>query len=123
MYDQSGAGRMLADYTFCSLSLWHSYKQSCLTVWKLFATTFIAPLFHAIFPNKLFRVKNKLSAVVHMLTAIRIAYPGFRPQLDAALAIEDLPQKDVTHLKNLQCLCEFLIPQVNNCCMLHTKLF
>jgi len=113
MYDTSGAGKAYRRLTFSGLAWWHSYKAACFKLWSVFGKEVFAPLFHCLFPNGMFFPKPKyLSNVVQIFTYIRIAYPAFKPQLDAALKMKQLPVQSKCHLLNIRTICEFCIPVV-----------
>ncbi len=113
MYDTSGKGKAYKMLTFNSLAWWHSYKAAFLKMYQVFAKDFIAPLFHTLHPAGIFFPKPKyLANVIQIFTYIRMSYPTFKPQLDAAFTDKKLKPHNLCHLQNLRTLCEFLIPAV-----------
>ena len=119
MYDQSNATVQLRKYCGVSLAWWHSYKWATKMIMTVFATDFIAPLFHHLFPYNEFNVE-KMSLPSHtcILTYIRLSYPSFRQQLIDAKNRGGLNIRCQTLLENLFNLCEFFIPVViYNFCM------
>ena len=118
MYDQSDGAKHLRTYCGLSLAWWHSYKWATKMILKVFATDFIAPLFHQLFPSNEFNVdKMGLPSHTCMLTYIRLAYPSFRTQLVEARSRGNLDIRNQTLLDNLYSLCEFFIPVVIYICL------
>ena len=115
MYDYSGAGAKLRKYTFCSLAWWHSYKWATKELIRVFTSDFIAPLFHHLWPQREFNAK-KIShpANTTYLTYIRLAYPRFRNDLEAAVAQPGQNARQKALLTNLTDLCQFFIPVVRH---------
>jgi hypothetical protein len=113
MYDRSGGGVRLRTYAGCSLAWWHSYKWATKRILIVYASDFIAPLFHYLFPTRQFD-SNKCSHTVAttILSYIRLAYPRFKTPLREQLANPTISVRQRTILQNLQHLCEFFIPVV-----------
>ena len=97
---------------FVSLGTWHTYKHASIMVWKRFGDVLLAGLYHSLYPNSRFKRKDRLSAITQVLVYIRMAYPDFRDQLDAALLMDNLSEQSTVCLQNLKDLCEFYIPTV-----------
>jgi hypothetical protein len=115
MYDRSNGGRMLRTYAGCSLAWWHSYKWATKRIMVVYATDFIAPLFHYLFPDRQFDpMKSSHSASTTILSYIRLAYPRFKDSLQQALGVATISVRQRTILQNLQHLCEFFIPVVRD---------
>lgn len=113
MYDRSGGGARLRTYAGCSLAWWHSYKWATKRILIVYASDFIAPLFHYLFPTRQFD-SNKCShtAATTILSYIRLAYPRFNTPLQEQLSNPTISVRQRTILQNLQHLCEFFIPVV-----------
>ena len=98
--------------TFCFLGTWHVFKMASTCVWRMAGPDFIAPLFHDFFPTSPFPWAPRLVLSTRIFSLIRLAYPSFRQQLNAALEKEALTNIQKSHLLNLRSLCEWLIPKV-----------
>ena len=113
MYDSSGGGERLRRYAGCSLAWWHSYKWATKRIMIVYASDFIAPLFHYLFPTRQFDTsKFSHTAATTILSYIRLAYPRFKNSLQEQLANPVISVRQRTILQNLQHLCEFFIPVV-----------
>jgi hypothetical protein len=112
MYDKSGCGKPLRHWMASTLGWWHPYKQGVMTVWRLGAQHFWAPLYHAICPGAMLFKKMKLVTLVLFFSYVRLAYPRIKGDLQAALADTSVKPKFRLHLKNLEALMEFFIPSV-----------
>ena len=86
MYDKSGGGSELRKYLSCN-PYWHSYKQATKMIWKGFANTIWARLWHRMYPGSKFNVINPSpqEAAMHMVYMAR-AYPSFKIELEAAIS-------------------------------------
>jgi hypothetical protein len=114
MYDVTGSGVPLRDYTSVSLAWWHSYKWTAMMIMKVFGPDIIGPMFHHLFPGREYSVhKMQHTAKITYISYIRLAYPKFKATLDSARMRIDLPQKQKTLLANISELCEFFIPAVS----------
>ena len=113
MYDMSGGGQRLRQYTSVSLAWWHSFKHGVGTIWRAFANTIWAPLWHRLYPSSRFYVKARgpQEASMHLLFMER-AYPYFREELKEALTNEDVEPAGKAMLENILFLCEYAIPVV-----------
>lgn len=111
--------------TFCFLGTWHVQKMASTCVWRMAAADFIAPLFHEFFPSSPFPWGPRLVLSTRIFSLIRLSYPSFRTELNAALAKEALTNIQRRHLVNLRALCEWFIPKVPSflsgpvCCFFH----
>ena len=115
-YDRSGCGKLYRKYEAVFLGFWHTYKQLCLLFFKCFANTFIAPLFHHLYPSTEFFVKPKLlSSIVAMMSTIRLSYPLFKDYLDEVLEdkVGKLDESSKILLLNLKSMVVFFIPAVS----------
>jgi hypothetical protein len=112
MYDPCGIGRQLKQYVYVNLGTWHTYKHASLVVWRRFGEVFLAGLYHHLYPNSKFKTNERLAAITQVFVYVRMAYPDFRDQLNAALAKINLSPQSRTCLQNLKDLCEFYIPVV-----------
>ena len=83
MYDKSGGGSSLRKYLSCNLADWHSYKQATKMIWKGFANTIWARLWHRMYPGSKFNVINPSpqEAAMHMVYMAR-AYPSCKTELE-----------------------------------------
>jgi hypothetical protein len=95
------------------LGLWHPYKQANLVIWKRFGRSFLARMFHTLFPGKLFFNKPKLRAIVGHFNVLRLAYKQIKKPLKEALAMSGLNKHQAGYLQNMQALFEFYIPVVS----------
>lgn len=102
-----------------SLGLWHNYKQATLEIYKTYALTFIAPLFHVLFPGTTFYLKPKLVHAATILTYMRLSYKYWSADLKKLANMEDLPPASRAHVDNLHILMEFFLPTVSHMCMKH----
>ena len=115
MYDKSGGGSDLRKYLSCNLAYWHSYKQATKMIWKGFANTIWARLWHRMYPGSKFNVINPSpqEASVRMVYMAR-AYPSFKTELEAAIAEGSADEAGKAMLLNIQFMCEFAIPAVRS---------
>ena len=88
MYDTSNVGDSFRKTTIPLLGSWHIYKMATTCVWRLAAPDFLGPLFHLMFPNSKFLNNPRLVLASRILSLMRLAYPSFKPNLEAALARE-----------------------------------
>ena len=113
MYDRSEGGKRLRTYVGCSLAWLHSYKWATKRIMIVYASDFIAPLFHYLWPARQFDpTKFSHTSATTILSYIRLAYPGFKNSLLEHLANPIITVRQRTILQNLQHLCEFFIPVV-----------
>ncbi len=98
------------------LGTWHIYKQANTVVWKHWSERIFAPLFHDLIPDANFNKKARLTTISVFLTYVRLSYPSFRDELNAALkSVTDANQRvAISHLRDLKKLCEFAIPVVGS---------
>ena len=99
------------------LGTWHPYKQANVVLWNHWGPRVFAPLFHELIPDANFNAKASLTTIVTFLTYVRLAYPGFKSNLDETLKEVLEAQQDaiaVSHLRDLRKLCEFFIPTVSH---------
>ena len=97
------------------LGTWHPYKQANTVVWTHWAERVFGPLFNELIPNANFNKKAGLSTVASFLTFVRLAYPSFRSELQAAIERVRASDQDViamSHLRDIKKLVEFFIPAV-----------
>ncbi len=113
MYDKSGGGSSLRKYLSCNLAYCHSDKQATKMIWKGFANTIWARLWHRMYPGSKFNVINPSpqEAAMHMVYMAR-AYPSFKIELGAAIDEGSADEAGKAMLHNIQFLCEFAIPAV-----------
>ena len=116
MYDVSGEGRPFAKSFSLTLGLWHNYKQASLKVYETFLSLFFIRMYFHLVPQHDFYRKTALINVVHALSLVRLAYPEFKAELDAALKMPDVVGEPFMNvLQNLRDLCTFFIPVVPSC--------
>ena len=117
-YDASDGGKMLRQNASIWLAPWHNYKHAVELVWKQYANMLFAPLFHNLYPQNKFIIKypSPQEPTMFMLFVAK-AYPMFKPQLVGS--IDRLKaghlvanHKRLAALRDIQILCEFLIPAV-----------
>ena len=91
--------------------------MACLLVYRKYADSVFAPLFHAIWPQQKFRKKPKyLSAVIVQLQYLRMSYPQWRGRLKRYIRTStDMGDPCIGHAENLRQLMEFYIPAVRAC--------
>ena len=99
---------------YLNLAYWHTYKQAVKMIWKYFANTIWAPLWHRMYPGSKFNVCNPSpqEASMHIVYMAR-AYPRFKDELENAIASDGLKDASKSMLLNIQFLCEFAIPAVH----------
>ena len=121
LYDKSGCGENIRKYVAVTLSPWHNYKQACLLIFRKFGRTFIARVFHSLFPKQAFKPKPKrLSSVLTILQWLRISYPKWRHELEDLIASSDNMEDAMpVHAVNLQLMMTFFIPVV--CIIIHVS--
>ena len=89
-------------------------------IWKGFANTIWARLWHRMYPGSKFNVINPSlqEAAMHMVYMAR-AYPSFKIELEAAIAEGTADEAGKAMLLNIQFLCEFAIPAVSHMLRMH----
>jgi hypothetical protein len=114
MYNKQGGGKEFAKYNSANLAWWHNYKHASLLIWKRFATTIIAPLWHELYPNSIFPIQPaRLTGVTTHLMYLFLAYPNFKQQLEALDDEDvDLTPRYQAMKEDLVFLFEFAIPVV-----------
>jgi hypothetical protein len=115
-YDRSGCGKLYRKYEAVFLGFWHTYKILCQLLFKCFANTFIAPLFHHLYPSTEFFVKPKrLTSIVALMSTIRLSYPLFKDYLEEVLKdkVGKLDESSKLLLLNLKAMVVFFIPAVS----------
>ena len=98
------------------LGTWHPYKQANTVVWSHWGPRIFAPLFNEMIADANFNKKARLTTIACFLTYVRLAYPLFRRQLTEAMrSVKALGMDKVglSHLRDLQKLCQFFIPVVS----------
>ena len=112
MYNKRGGGDQFRKFNSVNLAWWHTYKHASLLIWRRFAATIFAPLWHNLYPSAIFPIKpSRLVGVTTHLMYMFLAYPQFKAELDA-LENEDLQPRLNTFRKDLVFLMEFAIPVV-----------
>ena len=113
MYDSSGCGIQFRMFSAVSLAWWHSYKWTTKQIVRVFQTDWIVPFYHHLFPDREFHLdKIQHTSLVTYCTYIRLAYPGFKAELQQALLKEHLTLRQRALLTNLSDLCECFLPVV-----------
>lgn len=104
------------------LGTWHVYKQAVLVIWAAAAESFLAPLWHHLYPMDVYFKKPRLYRATHFFSIIRLAFfaspqaASLRKQLDTAVAkLSKLakPPNELNHLINLRALLLWFIPAVS----------
>ena len=113
MYDRSDVGVIMRKHVYVNLALWHTYKHACMKLWSMYSQYLMAGLFHCFFPSGIFLKKPSFTLVATLLTIIRLAYPRFRDQLNAAIAAADDMGPSFILLSNIKALCCTFIPMVH----------
>jgi hypothetical protein len=113
MYDMSGGGVKLRTYVSVNLAWWHSFKHGVASIWRSYAKTIWAPLWHRLYPGSTFyaKARSPQEATMHLLYMAR-AYKTFRPRLMAALLNPDVSEAGKAMLNNILFLNEYAIPAV-----------
>lgn len=113
MYDGSGCGVKFRKFAGVGLAWWHSYKWCTKYIMKVFASDFIVPFIHYMFPTRTIKL-DSMDHTNHVayLTYIRLSYPRWKGELAAALARPMLNPRQRTLLTNMKDLCEYFIPVV-----------
>ena len=113
MYDKSKCGDELRRKCAVFMGLWHPYKQATILIWRRFATSIIAPLFHHLYPGSSFFTKPKtLTQATTLLTCMRLAYESVKDDIHETLLDYNLDQGHRALAQNLVDVCEFFIPVV-----------
>jgi hypothetical protein len=112
MYNKRGGGDEFRKYNSVNLAWWHTYKHASLLIWRRFAPTIFAPLWHNLYPGAIFPIKpSRLVGITTHLMYMFMAYPSFKAELDA-LEGADLPPMLDTLRQDLVFMMEFAIPVV-----------
>jgi hypothetical protein len=117
MYDKSGGGQEMRKYMSINLAWWHNFKQVTKTIWRSFANTIWAPLWHRLYPSSKFSPNphSPQEPALHFLFMAR-AYPSFKDELNEALDDNQVGPVGKAMLQNIKFLCEFAIPTVRSHC-------
>jgi hypothetical protein len=114
MYNKRGGGDQFRKFNSVNLAWWHTYKHASLLIWRRFAPTIFAPLWHNLYPAGIFPIKpSRLVSITTHLMYMFLAYPMFKPELDA-LKEEDLSPVLGTMRDDIVFMMEFAIPVVNH---------
>ena len=113
MYDKSGGGQEMRKYMSVNLAWWHNFKQVSKSIWRAFANTIWAPLWHRLYPSSKFSPNphSPQEPALHFLFMAR-AYPSFKDDLNEALEDNQVGEVGKAMLENIKLLCEFVIPTV-----------
>ena len=117
LYDPSGVGSDMRSWMVLTLGTWHPYKQANKLIWLHWDKRIFAPLFHDLIPQSNFFQGARLVTQATYLTYVRLAYPSFKNELKEAIASCEeggVRRVELSHLKDLQRLCEFFIPVVSD---------
>lgn len=113
--DQSGVCRALEGRLVPMLGTWHIIKQGHAVVWHMGSKAFFQPYFASLIPGaKFFNKGIKLRTQMTYFAFIRLAYPHFRAQLQAAIQNVHVAAAQKVHLRNLQTLIEVFMPIVSS---------
>jgi hypothetical protein len=129
MYDRSDGGRLMRTYVSCNLGWWHTYKLVALKLWKVFAPSLLAPLWHHLYPNSQFHIKpSSLASVLYHYLALHWSYPSIKDELTGLLSIpaDQTSLRFMNTVKDLIFFFEYAIPTVRQrrmCFHLHSFLF
>ncbi len=93
------------------LGCWHIVKLAAEAVWKTFLPSFIAPLFHSIYPTKKVPYKPTLFQIFSFFNTFMLAYKDISTDLYSALEQPDLALKGC--LYDLLFLMDYAIPLVS----------
>ena len=121
MYINTPTAVLLRQYCSVNLAWWHTFKHMCNAVWRAFANTLFAPMWHDLYPGSKFypTAHSPLDQVVHFCH-LMTAYPNFRDTLHQLAAMPGLTPASATAAKNLVFLFEFALPTVHPV-LLHTS--
>ena len=116
MYDESGGGEKFREFASINLAWWHTFKHCGFQIWKRFAATLWAPLWHHLYPSTSFFVKpSSFASIQSNLQCLLLSYPKWKNllkiQLDRTL---DIRGETRIALLDLQFLLEFAIPSVRH---------
>ena len=113
MYDKSGGGQEMRKYMSINLAWWHNFKQVTKTIWRAFANTIWAPMWHRLYPSSKFSPNphSPQEPALDFLFMAR-AYPSFKNDLNEALEDNQVGKVGKSMLQNIKFLCEFAIPTV-----------
>jgi hypothetical protein len=113
MYCRSGGGTDLKTRIVDTLGWWHSYKTACYLLYHKLSKAVFAGCFHALYPANIFYPHpSNLTTILTIFQYIRIGYPEFKQELARVINEAKANQNCLTHLKNIQSVCEFFIPAV-----------
>ena len=113
LYNKRGGGDQLRKFNSINLAWWHTYKHASLLIWRRFASTIFALLWHNLYPAAIFPIKpSRLVSITTHLMYMFLAYPMFKAELDELEGI-DLPPMLCTLRKDLVFMMEFAIPVVS----------
>ena len=74
------------------LGFWHPAKMCCEVLWRVYGGWFLAPAWHALFPEGRYTKKPRLVTMTIFFNYLRCSYPSWQHVLDEALSQEDLPE-------------------------------
>lgn len=115
MYDKSGGGVKLRTYTSCTLAWWHNFKHGVHRLWKLFANTVFAPLWHHLYPGHAFYIQpSSLSSIVLHLVYLHQVFPSVAQQISDAMAWPNTDPAHIKWLQDVQFLMDVAIPVVSH---------
>ena len=114
LYHPSNSGWKVRRHIFVHYAPWHVFKHCVYGVYRAWANSTFAFVFHSLHPDQVFRVHPKyLSQCVTMFQYLLVSYPSWKDVLENAIEeCAEYEEFDRQHLKNLQLLMEFFIPAV-----------
>ena len=112
-YSEFDGGRRFRRYNSCNLAPWHTYKYACLKIWKFFAPTILAPLWHHLYPAAQFHLKpGSFPSVQHHLLMLHYAWPTVKETLHDARTGQGVGSSMQQLLDDVEFLFECAIPTV-----------
>jgi hypothetical protein len=113
MYDTTGGGKKFRMYNSINLAPWHSFKHTCLELWRTYADSVFAPLWHHLYPGHMFFKKpGSLNSVISHLLYLQLGYPQYCSALSAVAAQDDLGARARFMVDDFKFLVEIAIPVV-----------
>jgi hypothetical protein len=94
------------------LGTWHPFKVVCEAIQKHFLCTFLAPAFHAIFPDFTMLSKMRLSQLLHLINMLMLSYPKWKDKLKSMVDSTSNQSRMFGHLQKLTLLFEYFLPVV-----------
>jgi hypothetical protein len=96
------------------LGMWHNFKMAHLLIYRLFASTVFAPLFHHMVGGQAYVRPKKLSKMQIVFTRLRLAWPMVKQHFKDVKADPRTQLHQADLLQQVQDLCKFFIPAVSH---------